>query len=47
MTDSFACEQLINVEIDAVLSSVTLEKILVEPKDEDQADSAEKDERVA
>jgi hypothetical protein len=47
MTDIFACEQLINVEIDAVLSSVTLEKILVEPKDEDQADSADKDERVA
>lgn len=41
MADSFACEQLINAEIDAVLSSVTQEKILAETKDEEDADTSE------
>lgn len=35
LTDPFACEQLINAEIDAVLSSITVEKMLAEQSDDD------------
>lgn len=37
MTDPFECEQLINAEIDAVLASMTVEKMLTDPyADDDQ-----------
>lgn len=35
LTDPYDCEQLINQEIDAVLSSITVDKILAEPDDGD------------
>lgn len=37
-TDPFECEQLVNNEIDAALASVTVEKILAEQNDEDDAE---------
>ena len=37
-TDPFECEQLVNNEIDAALASVTVEKILTEQDDEDDAE---------
>jgi glycine/D-amino acid oxidase-like deaminating enzyme len=36
-TDSFACEQLVNAEIEAALSSVTVEKILSSAADDEDA----------
>lgn len=36
MEDPFQCEQLINAEIEAVLSSVTAESLLSEPVDDDE-----------
>lgn len=38
MTDPFECEQLINAEIDAVLASMTVEKILSDPYAGDDQD---------
>lgn len=36
--DPFACEQMINAEIDAVLSTITVEALLAEQMDEDDED---------
>lgn len=36
--DPFACEQMINAEIDAVLSTITVEALLAEQVDEDDED---------
>ena len=38
MTDPFECELLINAEIDAVLASMTVEKILTDPYADDDQD---------
>lgn len=35
LNDPYACEQLINAEIDAVLMSITAEKLLADPGDDD------------
>jgi hypothetical protein len=38
LTDPYDCEQLINAEIDAVLSSITVDKLLAEQADSDDQD---------
>jgi hypothetical protein len=38
MTDPYACEQLINFEVDAVLSAITVESLLAEQIDADDID---------
>ena len=38
LTDPFECEQLINSEVDAVLSSITVAALLTEQDDDDDAD---------